>query len=123
MGLGPRKTSLLERLDAPPPVWSNPFAMQMEGISRGQARREKAIWHSMRHAHPKRPEAPVRAMTKEKGYARMWCWIGEAIESKCIIPGKVMTAAQIRAAGFKLPNLEKAEAKPRKRKVKDEPVE
>jgi hypothetical protein len=81
--------------------------MQLEQQQRGEARREKAIWHAMRHSHPKRPLAPVRSMTKEKGYPRTWLWEGEAIESKGIIPGKVMTSEQLRKAGFKLPTLPK----------------
>ena len=113
MGLGPHNSSLLERLKATPPVWSNPFAMQMEQQARGEARREKAIWHAMRHSHPKRPLAPVTALPKAKGYDRVWQWDGEAQPSKGLTPGATYTAAQLRKAGYKLPKIPKAERKAR----------
>ena len=120
MGLGPHSMPLLQRINAPEPMWSNPFAMQMEAQARGEARQLKRIWHQQRHATPRKPEAPVRAMTKEQGEKeRFWCWIGEDVPSKGIIAGKVMKAAEIRKAGYKLPKLEKPEAKRRaKRETK-----
>ena len=115
-GLGPHNTSLLQRIDAPEPVWSNPFAIQMEAQQRGEARQLKRIWHQQRHSTPKKPVAPVRQMTRECGESeRFWCWIGEDIPSKGIIAGKVMKAIEVRKAGYKLPKLEK------KVKVKREP--
>jgi len=113
MGLGPRHTSLLERLAATPPVWGNPFAMQMEQQQRGEARREKAIWHAMRHAHPKRPLAPATPLPKAKGYERMWQWDGESIPSKKLKQNDVYTAAELREKGFKMPAIPKADQKAR----------
>lgn len=107
MGLGPRNISLLERLGAPLPVWSNPFAMQMEQQQRGEARREKAIWHRMRHSQLKKPLAPVTALPKAKGYDRVWQWDGEDIMSKGLKQNSTYTAKQLRKAGFKLPVLGK----------------
>jgi hypothetical protein len=111
MGLGPRNSSLLKRLNTIPPIWSNPFAMQMEQQQRGEARREKAIWHAQRHSHPKRPLAPVTALPKAKGYDRVWQWDGEDIPSKGLVKDSTYTAKQLRKAGFKLPVIPKADRK------------
>ena len=105
MGLGPHGCSLLQRIAATPPMWMNPFAMQMEGIARGEARREKAIWHAQRHASPRKPEAPVAALPKCKGEARLWLWEGESIESKGLHKECHYTAEALRKAGFKLPKI------------------
>jgi hypothetical protein len=105
VGLGPRGTSLAQRVSLPPPVWSNPFAMQMEGIARAEARRERAIWHRMKHAAPRKPEAPVTPKPKEKGKSRTWLWVGEGIASKGMYEGYTYTAEQLRKAGFKLPKI------------------
>ena len=107
MGLGPRSTSLLARIAAPPPVWGNPFAMQMEAQERGEARQEKAQWHRQRHAAQRKPEAPVTALPKAKGQERGWVWNGEDIPSKSLYNGHAYTAVQVRKAGFKLPKLSK----------------
>ena len=105
MGLGPHGSSLSERVALPPPVWSNPFAMQMEGIARAEARREMAIWHRQKHAAPRKPEAPVLPLGKVKGQERGWIWNGESIGSKSLYNGHEYAAATIRKAGFKLPKL------------------
>ena len=105
MGLGPHGSSLSERMALPPPVWSNPFAMQMEGLARAEARREMAIWHRMKHAVPRKPEAPVEALPKEKGHERKWLWAGGDIISKGLRKDYTYTAGAIRKAGFKLPKL------------------
>mgnify|MGYP001592563862 CR=1 FL=1 len=111
MGLGPHQTSLLARIAAPAPVWSNPFAMQMEVQERGEARREKAQWHRQKHAAQRKPEAPVLPLGKAKGQERGWLWNGESMPSKGLHNGHAYTAAQVRKAGFKLPVLRKQNAK------------
>jgi hypothetical protein len=118
MGLGPYGSSLAYRIALPPPVWSNPFAMQMEGLARAEARRERAVWHRMKHAVARKPEAPVTAEPKHKGIERDWVWTGESILSKNLHQGGHYSGAMIRKAGFKLPKLEKHKAGEMKR-VKD----
>ena len=109
MGLGPHGSSLAERVALPPPVWSNPFAMQLEGIARAEARRERAIWHRQKHAAPRKPEAPVSESNTKVIHngknERMWIWEGEDIASKGLFHWRQYTSSQIRKAGFKLPKL------------------
>lgn len=107
MGLGPRASNLLARINAAEPIWSNPFAMQLEAQQRGEARREKAIWHAQRHTTPKRPEAPALPLGKVKGKDRGWLWNGESIGSKGLYNGHEYLASEIRKAGFKLPKIAK----------------
>jgi len=111
MGLGPHGSSLSERVALPPPVWSNPFAMQMEGIARAEARRERAIYLSQKNRTPRKPEAPVEALPRVKGdkSERVWRWVGESIESKGVTKDCCYSAGYIRKAGFKLPTLTKKE--------------
>ena len=111
LGLGPNGTSLLARIAAPAPVWSNPFAMQLEAQERGEARQAKAQWHRQKHAAQRKPEAPVTALPKVKGQERGWVWNGESMPSKSLYNGQVYTATAIRKAGFKLPVLRKQNAK------------
>ena len=105
MGLGPRHSSLSDRVKLPPPVWTNAFSMMLEGIARAEARRERAIWHRMKHAVVRKPEAPVLPLSKVKGQERGWIWNGESIGSKSLYNGHEYAAATIRKAGFKLPKL------------------
>lgn len=107
MGLGPHSSSLLERVAGWSQPWRDPFAMQLEQADRREARQQKAIWHAMHRAAPKKPEAPVEAKPKEKSKTRTWLWVGESISSKGLQKDYTYTADQIRKAGFKLPKLEK----------------
>jgi hypothetical protein len=93
--------------------------MQLEQQDRREARREKAIWHAMHRAAPKKPEAPVE-QTNEKvldstkpgaTMVRAWRWKGEIINSKGLVPELLYSASTLRAAGFKLPKLKKEEKK------------
>ena len=105
MGLGPNGASLLDRTGQPAQVWRDPFAMQLEQQDRREARQEKAIWHAMHRAQPRKPEAPVVVIKKAKGEVRCWMWEGEDIPSKPLYKGTVYTSEQIRKAGFKLPKV------------------
>lgn len=102
MGIGPHKSSLAERVKLPAPVWSNPFAMQLEGIARKEARRERAIYLSTKNRAPRKAEAPAKPLPKQKGQERLWEWVGESIDSKQMFHGCTYTAQQLRKAGFKL---------------------
>lgn len=79
--------------------------MQCEQIDRGEARREKAIWHAMHRAAPRQPEAPAAPQPKLKGIDRDWIWTGESIPSKNLHQDGHYSGAEIRKAGFKLPKL------------------
>jgi hypothetical protein len=86
----------------------------LEQQDRGEQRKLKAIWYAERHKTPKKPEAPVAAEPKLKGEPRMWKWTGESIPSKGFTAGEVYSVEQIRAAGFKLPKMEKPPPKPKR---------
>jgi hypothetical protein len=79
--------------------------MQMEGLARAEARRERAVWHRMKHAAPRKPEAPVTPEPKIKGKSRDWRWVGETIASKGFEQQGVYSSESIRAGGYKLPKL------------------
>jgi hypothetical protein len=106
VGLGPRGTSLAQRVSLPPPVWSNAFSMMLEGLARAEARRERAVWHRMKHAVARKPEAPVIAChVKQRGEERLWRWYGESIESKGLYHDMDYATSTIRKAGFKMPKI------------------
>lgn len=109
MGLGPHGALLSERvlLHGPGLVWTNAFAMQLEGIARREARLERAIYLSSRNRAPRKPEAPVTPTEKVPRGERRWIWIGEDIQNKTLLKGFDYSAEYIRKMGFKLPKIGK----------------
>lgn len=104
MGLGPHRTSLLERVGKP----TGPISLEaliMDREARGQARMIARIRHATKHKAKVKPLAPVEPTIKIKGQDRCWFWVGETILSKELFKGYNYTTTFIRSAGFKLPRL------------------
>lgn len=117
MGLGPNGSSLLERLGRPTEPGGDTLWIQIDQQQRGEARAQARMRYQQKHKAPKKPEAPVEPLpSKAKGQEREWWWRGETIMSKGLVQGDRYFTNQIRAAGFKLPRLEK---KPKKAREKE----
>jgi len=108
MGLGPNGSSLLERLGRPTEPGGDTIWIQVDQHIRGEARMQARMRYQQKHKTPKKPEAPVRPLNVKP---RMWLWEGESISSKLLQNGVEYTAEFIRAAGFKLPELQKQKKK------------
>jgi hypothetical protein len=108
MGLGPRGSSLLERLRRPPEPGEDTLWIQIDQQTRGEARQQARTRHQQKHKTPKKPLAPVE-QTEQRGEdrIRLWKWIGEDIPSKNLWAQGLVTGEWIRKCGFKLPKLTK----------------
>ncbi len=109
MGLGPQRSSLLQRLDrqAGPPQDTDWYEMEQQ--ERTQARQAARIRHAMKHKAKVRPLAPVRELEYKVEGKRRWLWVGEEIASKGLYRTVHYSPEEICAAGFKLPKLVKKE--------------
>ena len=110
MGLGPNGSKLLERLGRPTEPGGDTIWIQIDQQERGEARMQARMRYQQKHKTPKKPEAPVEA-GGGKGAQRNWLWVGESIPSKQMFKDMIYYAADIRAAGFKLPKLQKQKKK------------
>jgi len=111
MGLGPHGSSLLERLGRPTEPGGDTLWIQIDQQERGEARMQARIRHQQKHKTPKKPEAPVRPLEYKIEGKRHWLWEGEDIPSKELFRTCHYSPERIRAAGFKLPRLQKQKKK------------
>src|SRR5574341_1353938 len=111
MGLGPKGSSLLERLGRPTEPAGDTIWFAIEQQERGEARMQARIRHQQKHKTPKKPLAPVEQTEEKLDKERCWVWRGEPILSKAIAADCMYESSFIRAAGFKLPKLQKQKEK------------